>query len=184
MSGHGPPPGHVAEEPATILGRIAKGIEDFIRPIYRWVGWAGAVVIFGVVIAMIYSSIGRYVGHPLDGAVDIQELGLVCMIAFAMGIEHLGHEKMTVDALIRLTPRRFQDYVAPIIFLLVIAILVIAAWQLTVLGIERQDRGQTTTGTMRLPVYPFVYILVYGVVTMIPIYVARLLRSIDRLVKR
>ena len=184
MSAHGQPPGHEAEVPATVLGRVAGGIEGFVRPIYRWVGWLGALVILGVTIAMIYSAIGRYVGHPLDGAVDIQRLGLVCMVAFAMGIEHMGHEKMTVDAVVRFLPKRVQDYIAPVIFLLVNAMLVIAVWQLTEMGIARQESGQVTRGTMHLPIWPFIFILVYGMLTLIPIYFARLLRSIDRLVKR
>lgn len=184
MSGHGQSPGHEAEAPATILGEIADGIEKVVRPFYRVVGWLGALVIFGVLVAMVYSAIGRYVGHPLDGAVDIQRLGLVCMIAFAMGIEHLGHEKMTVDVVTKALPKKVQAYIAPVIFLLVNVILVIAIWRLIELGIDKQDRGQVTKGSMHLPIYPFVYILAYGFITMIPIYFARLLRSIDRLVTR
>lgn len=184
MSEHGHPPEGEAVAPATVLGRVAKTIEDFIRPIYRVVGWGGALVIFGVIVAMIYSSVGRYVGHPLDGAVDIQRMGLLLMIALAMGIEHLGHEKMTVDAIVRLFPKRLQGVIAPIVFFLVLVMLAVAVWQLIELGIKKQESGEVTKGTMHLPKYPFVFILVYGFITLFPIYLARFLHSIDRLVKR
>ena len=184
MSEHGQSPGEQAVVPATALGRVATGIEDFIRPLYRWVGWGGALVIFGVIVAMIYASIGRYVGHPLEGAVDIQRMGLLLMIALAIGVEHMGHEKMVVDAIVNLFPKRLRAWIAPFVFFVVIVMLVVAVWQLIKLGISKQQSGEVTKSVMHLPKYPFVYILVYGVATLIPIYLARLLHSIDRLVKR
>ncbi len=52
------------------------------------------------------------------------------MLAAAIGVEHLGHEKMTVDAITVQLPKKMQAVVAPIIFFLVMVMLVIAVWQL------------------------------------------------------
>jgi TRAP-type C4-dicarboxylate transport system permease small subunit len=165
--------------PATILGKVANGIESFIRPVYRWLGYLGALVIGLLVVAMVYSAVGRYVGHPLSGATDIIEMGLL-----ATGIEHMGHEKMTVEVIVKLFPKKAQAILAPIMFALVIVILVVAIWQLTKLGIKIQDRGELTKDVLHLPKYPFVYLITFGVFTLVPIYLARFLASIDRLVKR
>jgi TRAP-type C4-dicarboxylate transport system permease small subunit len=170
--------------PASFLGRAARGIEDFIRPIYRWVGYGGAVVVALVSIAMVYSAIGRYVDHPLNGSGDIIELGFLVMIALAIGIEHMGHEKMTVDAVARLLPKKVQAWLQPIIFVLVLAILVVVVWQLVKHGFRFYERGEKTPGTLHLPRWPFAFIIAFGMFTLIPIYVARLLESLDRLVKR
>lgn len=170
--------------PATVLGKVADGIEKFIRPIYRWLGYAGGLVIGLLVVAMTYSAIGRYVNHPLNGSTDIIEMGLLVMIALAMGIEHMGHEKMTVDAISRLLPKKMQAVLAPIIFLLVLVIMGFAIYYLIKLGLKLQDRGEVTKGTLHLPKYPFVYIISFGMITLVPIYLARFLHSIDRLVKR
>lgn len=184
MSGHGHSQDGEVAAPATILGRVADGIERYVRPAYRWLGYLGAVAIALVVIAMVYSAIGRYVNHPLNGSGDIVEMGLLVMIALAMGIEHMGHEKMTVDAIVRLLPNKMQAILAPIIFTLVLIILVFAIIYLVKYGIKLQDRGTFTRGTLHLPKYPFVYIISGGMATLFPIYLARLLHSIDRLVKR
>lgn len=184
MSGHGHPPDGEAAAPATVLGRAANGIERFLRPIYRWLGYVGALALVLLVIAMVYSAIGRYVNHPLNGSTDIIEMGLLVMIALAMGIEHMGHEKMTVDAISRLFPKKMQAVLAPIIFTLVLAAMGFAIYYMVKLGIKMQDRGEVTKGTLHLPKYPFVYLITFGMITLFPIYLARLLGSIDRLVKR
>lgn len=184
MSEHGHPPGGAVEEPATVLGRVANGIERYIEPVYRWLGYLGAATVALLIIAMVYSAFGRYLNHPLNGSTDIIEMGLLVMIALAMGIEHMGHEKMTVDAIYRLFPKKMQAVLAPIVFALVLVIMGIAIYYLVKYGIKLQDRGEVTKGTLHLPKYPFAYIITFGVITLFPIYLARLLHSIDRLVKR
>jgi TRAP-type C4-dicarboxylate transport system permease small subunit len=101
-----------------------------------------------------------------------------------MGLEHMGHEKMTVDILVRRLPTRVQKIIAPIIYLIAIGILVIAVWQLVVWGMKVQDREQTTMGTLGLPIYPFAYLSAFGMFTLIPIYLVRLLASIDAAVRK
>jgi TRAP-type C4-dicarboxylate transport system permease small subunit len=184
VSEHGHPAEGEVTAPATILGRVANGIEKFIGPVYRWLGYLSAVSIGLLVLAMLYSALGRYVNHPLNGSTDIIEMGLLVMIALAMGVEHMGHEKMTVDALSKLLPKKIQAVLAPLVFTLVIAMLVVAVWQLIKLGVKIQDRGEVTKDVLHLPKYPFVYLISFGVITLVPIYLARLLSSIDRLVKR
>ena len=169
--------------PATVLGRVAVGIEKYIEPVYRWLGYAGALVIMLATATLIYAAFARMAGNALDGKPEVEEYGLLLMVALAMGIEHFGHEKMTVDALARLLPKKVQGIIAPIIFALVTAILVIAVWQLIEYGMGLQESGEWTR-SLNIVKYPFVYILAGGVFTLIPIYVARLLTSIDRLVKR
>jgi TRAP-type C4-dicarboxylate transport system permease small subunit len=184
MSEHGQPPDCADEAPATGLGRVAKGIEGFITPVYRWVGYASALTIGLLVVAMIYSAFGRYLGHPLNGSGDIIQYGFLIIIALALGAEHLGHEKMTVDAISKLLPKKVQAWLEPIIFLLVIGILSVAVWQLIVHGVDLVHRGEVTRGTLHLKKWPFDFLIAFGVFTVIPIYLVRFLQSIDRLVKR
>ena len=184
MSENGQPAGE-PEVAATGLGRFADSVEDLLRPIYTWVGYLGAVVLGGLVVAMMYSIIGRrFFGTPLPGSSDILELSLLVMTFTVMGIEHLGPEKMICDALIRLFPQRAQRVIAPIMFVLAIIMLSILCWQVIVWGIKLQSRGETTPGTLAIPKFPFAYLAAYGIFTLIPSYLILLLKSIDRLVKR
>jgi TRAP-type C4-dicarboxylate transport system permease small subunit len=182
MSGHGP-----AEAPATLpttsLGRFANSIEAFLKPIYTWIAYIGAAVLGLITLAIVYSIIGRLFGAPLPGTQELIEQSLVVMIFAAMGLEHMGHEKMSVDVLCNHLPKKVQSIVAPIIYAIAVAILVIAVWQLVSWGIRVQGRGQTTIGVLALPLYPFAYLSAFGIATLIPIWLSRLLKSIDRAVK-
>jgi TRAP-type C4-dicarboxylate transport system permease small subunit len=175
MSGHGP-----AEAPATLpttsLGRFANSIEAFLKPIYTWIAYIGAAVLGLITLAIVYSIIGRLFGAPLPGTQELIEQSLVVMI-FA------GHEKMSVDVLCNHLPKKVQSIVAPIIYAIAVAILVIAVWQLVSWGIRVQGRGQTTIGVLALPLYPFAYLSAFGIATLIPIWLVRFLKSIDRAVK-
>jgi TRAP-type C4-dicarboxylate transport system permease small subunit len=183
VSGHGLAAGHEEEAPATALGRIARGIERTVTPVYKAIGALGAAVMALVLGSMCYSAIAKQVGQPLDGYSDIVELGLLLMLTAGMGLEHLGHEKMTVEVISVRLPKKMQAVLAPIIFLLVVVVLAIAVWRLVDYGIAKQSYSETTAGLL-LPKAPFVFLLAFGVFTLIPIYLSRLLASIDRLVKR
>jgi TRAP-type C4-dicarboxylate transport system permease small subunit len=179
--------GHGHEEaavPVSVMGRVGQGIEKVITPIYGVLGWIGAAVVFLLVCAMIYSAIGRYFGHPLNGSGDIIQYSFLLMLTFALGAEHLGHEKMIVDAVVKLFPKRFQMWLEPIMNILTVAILVIAVWFLIKHGITLVDRHEKTRGTLHLLRAPFDFLITFGIFTLIPIAVARFCWSVDRLVKK
>ncbi len=184
MSEHGRPEAEAAV-PASGLARFASSLEGRLRPVYTWLGYIGALVLGLLIIAMMYSIIGRrFFNSPLPGSADIIEMSLLVMTALVIGIEHLGHEKMTVDVLTKHFPKRLQDILAPAIYLIAIGILCVAVWQLIVWGIKIQDRGETTSGTLALAKYPFAYLAAFGLFTMIPIYLARFLAALGKAVKR
>jgi hypothetical protein len=81
-------------------------------------------------------------------------------------------------------PKRVQAIIRPIIYFLGAAVLCLAVWQLIKWGIKIQARGETTPGTLKLPKYPFIYLAAFGVLTLVPIYVGRLLNALDKVVKK
>ena len=172
-----------APPPASGLARFADSAEAVIRPFYTWLAYLGAAALGALILAIMYSIIGRQFGAALPGSQELIEQALVLMVFLAMGMEHMGHEKMTVDVLTRHLPRRVQKIVAPIIYALSVAILVIVVWQLVVWGKSVQDRGQTTMGVLALPIYPFAYLSAFGMTTLVPLWLIRLLRSIDEAVR-
>lgn len=183
MSEHGRPEGGPAA-PSSGLARSADFIEAHIKRIYAWLGYAGAFSLGALVLVMFYSVLARrFFDAPLAGSTEMTQLGLVLIVAFVFGIEHLGHEKMTVDILVKHFPAKMRAVIAPFIYLLGIAVFCVAVWQLIVLGNTYREAGQTLRN-IRVPIYPFTYLLVLGFVTMIPIYVARFLRALDAAVKK
>jgi TRAP-type C4-dicarboxylate transport system permease small subunit len=183
MSEHGQPEREAAL-PASGLARFAGSIEAVYKPIYTWLGYVGAAALAALVLAMVWSIIGRkFFGAPLKGSTEITQLGLVVMTFLVLGAEHMGHEKMTVDIIFRHLPRRLQEIVAPVTYFLALAIFCILCWQLVKLGITYQN-GHQTLRNLDVKIYPFAYLSAFGILTMIPIYLVRLLKSIDTAVKK
>jgi TRAP-type C4-dicarboxylate transport system permease small subunit len=108
-------------------------------------------------------------------------MSLLIMTATVLGLEHLGHEKMTVDLLISRLSKKAQAVIAPIIYCCAIAILCVAFYELLVYAGKLYERGETTPGVLELPKYPFAYLIAFGILTLVPIYVVRLLRSLGQL---
>lgn len=183
MSEHGQPEAEAAL-PASGLARFAGSLEAVLTPFYRWVAYIGAAAMGLLVLVILYSIFARLFGSSLTGAQELTEQALVVIVFMVMGYEHLGHEKMVVDVVVKRFPRAMQNIVACIVYVIAIAILVIAAWQLVRWGMKVQDRGQTTMGALSLPLYPFAYLATFGIATLVPIYVVRLLHAIDRVVKK
>ena len=184
MSEPGRPAGE-AVMPASGLAKAADSIEAFIKPVYKWLAYIGSAVLGALVLAMIWSIVGRrFFNAPLKGSTELTQLGLVLITFLVIGFEHMGrHEKMTVDIVSKHLPQRMQAVVQPIIYLLGIAIFCILCWQLVVLAHTYQDAHQTTRN-VPVPIYPFTYVAAFGIFTMIPIFVMRFLRSLDGLVKK
>ncbi len=168
--------------PASGLVRFADSFEALLGKVYRPIGWVGAATLAALVAAMFYSVIARrFFNSPLEGSGDIIEMSLLIMTATVLGAEHLGHEKITVDLLTKRLPKKAQAVIAPIVYSLAVAILCVAVWQLLVWANKLFERGETTPGVMALPKYPFAYLIAFGIFTLIPIYVVRLLRSLGEL---
>lgn len=184
MSEHGHPEG-AAAIPATGLGKVADSIEAFIKPIYTWLAYVGAAALAVLVLTMVWSILGRrFFNAPLKGSTELTQLGLVVMTFLVIGIEHLGrHEKMTVEIIIRYLPRRVQQYIAPVVYLLGVAVFVILCWQLIKLGVTYQHAHQRMRN-LPVPLYPFTYLAGFGILTMIPIYVAKFFRALGEAVAK
>jgi TRAP-type C4-dicarboxylate transport system permease small subunit len=184
MSEHGQPEG-AATVPTTGLAKAADAIEAFIKPIYKWLAYVGAAALGAMVLAMIWSIIGRrFFNAPLKGSTEITQLGLVIITFLVIGYEHLGrHEKMTVDIVAKRLPKRVQLIVQPIIYLLGIAIFCILCWQLVKLAITYQE-GNQRARNVSIEIFPFTYLAAFGILTMIPIFVMRFLRSLAEAVKK
>jgi len=183
MSEHGQPGGGAVAPPPSGLAQFADSFEAVLGKIYRPIGWVGAATLLFVVVMMVWSVIGRkFFNNPLEGSGDIQEMGLLVMTMTVMGLEHLGHEKMTVNLLTRKFSKPVNRVINIVIYCLAIVILSVAVWQLIVWAGALLERGETTPGVLELPKYPFAYLCAFGMFTLIPIYVARLLRALGGVV--
>ena len=89
--------------PASGLAKAANSIEAFIKPVYTWLAYIGAAVLGALVLAMIWSIVGRrFLNAPLKGSTELTQLGLVLITFLVIGFEHMGrHEKMTVDIVVQ-----------------------------------------------------------------------------------
>lgn len=183
MAGHAPPEAETAL-PASGLTRIANSCEVVLRRVYTWIAYAGAAALGLLILAIMYAIIGRQFGATLPGVREIIEQSLVVIVFAVMGLEHMGHEKMTVEILVRHLPQRAQKIIAPIIYALAVAILVIAVWELVSWGGRMYDQGRTTMGTLSLPIWPFAYLSAFGIATLVPIWFLRFLVSVDRAVRK
>ena len=181
MNDHGRPEGGAAA-PASGLVRFADSFEALLGKIYTPIAWVGAATLAALVVAMFYSVIARrFFNSPLEGSGDIIEMSLLIMTATVLGLEHLGHEKMTVDILINRFSKKAQAVIAPFIYACATAILCVAFYELMVYAGKLLERNETTPGVLELPKYPFAYLIAFGILTLVPIYVVRLLRSLGEL---
>lgn len=183
MSEHGQPEAEAAPS-ATALGRFAASFEAVLKPFYTGLAYIGAAVLGLLILAVVYSIIGRQLGAPLPGVREIIEQSLVVIVFTVMALEHMGHEKMAVDILVRHLPQRAQKIIAPIIYAIAVVILVIAVWELVAWGMRIQEQGRTTMGTLSLPIWPFAYLSAFGIATLIPIWFIRFLTSLDKAVRK
>ena len=136
----------------------------------------------GVLFAMVFLTtadvVGRYVfNKPIKGGMEMSELGLV--VIFFLGLSYTGIMKkhVSVDFFIsnmsvkmRAAINTFNSLVCTVLFVLI-------GWQGFGQAVYAFNRG-LTTDLLRIPVFPFKFLVPIGALLISVVFVAKGLQSL------
>ena len=111
---------------SNILLKIVYGYSKVLKGIVRYINLVGVIIIFLVALVTIADVVGRYLGHPVKGAYDIVQMGLVTIVFFGAAYCILVKGHIVFSLVVDRFPKKFQlilDIVARVIEIIVWAIL-------------------------------------------------------------
>lgn len=147
---------------------------------FEWVGLCGLLVMMAITcIDVIGAKIFRL---PLYGALDIVVLAQVVAVSFATAFTLILGRHVSVEFFMMLLPDRLRLLIDAIVSFLGLTFFVLIIWRLCVYGYSLQIGGEVSA-TIRIPVYPFAYGIALASIPVSLIFLANILKSIDRISK-
>jgi TRAP-type C4-dicarboxylate transport system permease small subunit len=118
----------------------------------------GMVALLVLVVANV---VLRYSWKSIQGTYDY--VGLITAIAVSLAVAFTAYERghIEIEILMERLPQRVQSVVGTIMFLISTVFFCIASWQCVVVGRSMRAANETTMAVY-VPLFPFLYILAFG----------------------
>ena len=119
--------------------------------------------------------------RPLFGTLDAISLLQLVAISFAACITLITGRHIEVEFLTALLPKKLQHVIDFLVKLLCFALFVALAWYMVVYAHHLQVKMETT-GTARIPLYPFAYATALACIPVCLVYVSLLIKCFKRII--
>jgi TRAP-type C4-dicarboxylate transport system permease small subunit len=133
-------------------------------PAHQWerradavLGIAASAILMAMMCLTFVDVVARYVfNRPLRGGFEITELLLLVLIFAGLPLVSHADEHVTMDFIDRLLGARARAWLDRIVHLLVAALMLFMAWQVTIKAARISSYGDATD-VLRIVYGPFVY---------------------------
>ena len=119
--------------------------------------------------------------RPIYGALDAVSLLQLVAISFAASITLITGRHIEVEFLTVLFPQKLQDVIDFFVKLLCLALFVALVWYMFVYAHHLQVKMETT-GTARIPMYPFAYGTAIACIPVCLVYISLLIKCFKRMI--
>jgi TRAP-type C4-dicarboxylate transport system permease small subunit len=166
------------------LNRTTHLLEKALHPTIRVINGAGTVVLGVMVLLTVADVLLRlFLNRPIRGALEIIEFLMVIVVFSAMAYTGLLRGHIVIQILSSRLPERPRAILDSIADLISIGFCCLIIWQ----GIAQAQMTRLRndiSGVLSIPVSPFYYVLVLGIALMCLVFLANLLDSVGRWVKK
>jgi TRAP-type C4-dicarboxylate transport system permease small subunit len=162
------------------LGRTIHLLEKALHPVIRTVNGAGTVVLSAMVLLTVADVLMRlFLDRPIRGALEIVEFLMVIVVFSAIAYTGLLKGHIVIQILPSRLPERPRAILDSIADLISIGFCCLIIWQGIVQAQVTRLRNDIS-GVLSIPVSPFYYVVVLGMVLMGLVLLANLLDSVGR----
>lgn len=140
-------------------------------------------VAFAVVMSMMLLTtvdvLLRYVfDRPIKGAFEVTELMMLMVVALSLGYTQYRKGHIFVELVSSRLPSRAQAINDVAVWLVCLATYALIAWQAIAGGQVQQLKNVTASDVVRIPLYPFYYLLAFGCVVLWLAYLSDIVQAI------
>ncbi len=156
-------------------GTLSKVLRttDSVLKTFQIVGMAIVVVLMLLTVAHV---IGRYLfDFPMLGVVEVSGLMVITLVFLAAPYDFLIDRHIAVDVVVRRLPEKVALMVNCLSYFITLVIVTLAfVW--TIKTGQKQSGSGAITDILRIPLYPFYFVVAFGWLLSLMAIVARLMR--------
>lgn len=158
-------------------------INTTINALSRWAGFAGGIAIIVMILLTTVDVVMRYFfNSPLYGGLELTEYLMAVSVALTMAYCAMKKGHVRVDAAVTLLPKRTQQIFNSAVMLMGVVFFALMSWQTIIQANVMYTSGSYST-VLRIPVYPFVWVLFVATVVMTLIFLRDFIESTAKAVK-
>lgn len=162
---------------------LKSGIERITGLALKTIHYIGMVFALLMMVLTTVHAMGRYIfGLPVPGLVELSSYMLVTMIFLTAPYTALIKGHIAIGVMIDRLSERTQAIIDIFIYLLCLAVSVIAAWQTFIRGFFIMEERQVST-ILSIPNAPFIFIVGIGWILFSMAILVHVVNSISRAVK-
>jgi len=120
----------------------------------------GAVCLMGMTLLTCADVIGRYLGHPIFGSVELVGFMATMAVAFALPYTHEVRGHIGVEILVQNFSKRTQAIIDIVTNSIALAFFVIVAWRMTVYARTIQKSGEVSMN-LEFPEYTIIFVTAF-----------------------
>ena len=149
------------------------GFVDSVLKTFQIIGMAIVVLLMLLTVAHV---VGRYLfSFPMLGVVEVSGLMVITLVFFAAPYDFYIDRHIAVDVIVRRLPRKGALIVNCATYFVTLVIVTLAfIWTLKT-G-QKQSNSGAITDILRLPLYPFYFVVAFGWLLSLVSITARLVR--------
>jgi TRAP-type C4-dicarboxylate transport system permease small subunit len=149
--------------------------------ISRYADYIARLGMLALLVLVIANVILRYGWKSIQGTYDY--VGLITATSVALAISYCAYERghIEVEILMERFPQRVQAIVGSVVTLISAGFFGMASWQSVVVGISMKAAHDTTMAVY-VPLYPFMYILAFGLGLMVLVILMQCVKHISKAV--
>ena len=141
-----------------IFKRFKSGVGRVNLSLY----WIAGSVLFIPIVVTVIDVIGRYLRHPLPGALEINEYALIMIFVLAWAHTQTQKGHISVDLLYRYFSSRVQGILDVVSSLVGLVVAGFISWAAILYAINALGVRGGSSATLHIPGYPFKFLIFIG----------------------
>ncbi len=158
--------------------------DRYNRKLIMGIEWVGlAAFVFMMLVTTIDVLGTKLFLLPVFGSLDMMMLAQLVAMTFAVGATLIVGLHVQVEFFVPLLPKRAQNVVECIVYLLGLVLFALIVWRLFLYSYDLQIEGEVSS-TARIPFYPFAYGATFACIPVCLVYLYQFLESLLKVFKR
>jgi TRAP-type C4-dicarboxylate transport system permease small subunit len=135
------------------IGKLFAGFRNLLKII-------GAVCLVGMTLVTCADVVGRYLGHPIFGSVEI--VGFLATLAAALALPYTHHMQghIGVEIVVRLFSQRTQALIAVCTNAAALILFAVVTWRMTIYANTMHKSGEVSMN-LEFPEHVIIYLTAF-----------------------
>ncbi len=167
------------------FGKAAHPLERTVHQISGVLNRVGTAIILVMMLLTTTDVVLRHVfNRPIKGAYEVTEFLMLMVVALGLAYTQSKKGHIFVELVTSRFSPRAQAVNDAVVYLICLGLGVLLAWQAVAGGRLQQINNVVASDVVRIPLYPFYYVLALGFATLCLVFILDVVDSLRRAVKR